>query len=430
MARAQAIQPGFHLADQNAVAVAEICRRLEGLPLAIELAAGRSKVLTPAALLARLSSRPDLLSGGARDLPARQHTFRATLDWSYHSLTAAEQQLLARLAVFVGGWTLDAAEAICTGADDVGLAVLDDLQSLLDKSLVWQEPDADDVLRFRLWSRSATMPWSAWRPVAEPRPSATGTPRSILALAEAAAPQLTGPEQARWLDCLEAEQSNLRAALTWSWAAGGRPELGARGVAALWRFWYYRGHFAEWDRWLLAMRTAGQNLPPAAVATALVGRGIRALNECDFELAAALGEESLALSEQAGDRWGNAAALILTGAEGERPGTPGRVAEGLMLAREVGEPWLRAWALYNQGMELGWVQRDILQATAEMEASLLGARAAGDRWLISAVLVRLAQLALFHRPGEGHRPGRGGAHHPAGIGRHAGRHGRCSRSVK
>ena len=103
----------------------------------------------PAALLARFS-RLDLLSGGARDLPARQHTFRATLDWSYHLLTAAEPQLLARLAVFVGGWTLAAAEAICTGADEVGLVVLDDLQSLLDKSLVWQEPHADDVLRFRL----------------------------------------------------------------------------------------------------------------------------------------------------------------------------------------------------------------------------------------------------------------------------------------
>ena len=238
--RAQAAQPDFQMTETTAPAVAEICVRLDGLPLAIELAAARSKVLQPAALLARLSSRLGLLTGGARDLPARQQTLRSTIEWSYRLLAAEEQVLFVRLGVFAGGWTLEAAEPVCNAAGDLPFDMLDGLQALLDHSLLTREVWSEGTPRFSMLETIGEY--------ARERLEASGEAQAIrrqhaayfLALAEAGVPP-TGwqfPEPAR-LDQIAMEHDNLRAAMTWAQSAVGDPELGLRLATAM--------VFSGWD---------------------------------------------------------------------------------------------------------------------------------------------------------------------------------------
>jgi predicted ATPase len=319
--RAQAVQPDFALTIENAAAVAALCARLDGLPLAIELAAARGGVLPPSALLARLGQALTMLTGGSRDLPERQQTLRATIDWSYGLLHPAEQVLFARLGVFVGGCTLEAAEAICSPNAGVpaerGGDVLAGVAALLEHSLLRQ---ADSV----------------------PRPGAeTGAPRLVMletvheyarerlaeggeeetlraahsayyaALAEEAEPELTGPRQAAWLERLEREHANLRAALGW---AERRGAVG-RGLAlagALWRFWWVRGYLGEGRAWLerFLAQDDGAPAPPLVRARALLGAGWLAHSQCDYARAEILLEESLALYRALGQRAALAEALV------------------------------------------------------------------------------------------------------------------------
>ena len=214
--RAQAVKHDFRVSDENVRAVAEICHHLDGLPLAIELAASRIRVLPPQAMLARLSSRLKLLTGGARTLPARQQTLRDTLAWSYDLLDPAEQMLFRWLAVFSGGWTLEAAEAVCSAADGLPFDILDGLQSLIDKSLLREaagiagEPRYGMLETIREYAldrlqASGEMAALQWRHAAY-----------YLAFAETAAPEVLGPHQVAWLDRLEVDHNNLRAVLAWS----------------------------------------------------------------------------------------------------------------------------------------------------------------------------------------------------------------------
>jgi predicted ATPase len=211
--RAQALMPGFAISEANAAAVAEICVRLDGLPLAIELAAARIRVFSPEALLARLSDPLKLLTGGARDLPARQQTLRAMVDWSYHLLDAGEQTLFARLGVFVGGCSLEAAEAICPLDERLPIDVADGVMSLLDKSLVRQVEGDDGEPRFTLLEMI--------REYALDRLAVSGEAEHIwrrhaayyLALARMAEPQLRGTDQVAWMNRIEQELGNLRAAI-------------------------------------------------------------------------------------------------------------------------------------------------------------------------------------------------------------------------
>ena len=220
VARAEAVQPDFALTPENAVAVAEICRRLDGLPLAIELAAARVKVLPPAALLARLDHRLPLLTGGGRDLPERQQTMRDAIAWSHDLLTPEEQVLFRRLAVFAGGFTLEAAEAVASGPGEPGIDPFEGVASLLDKSLLRQEAGPGGEPRFTMLETV--------REFALEQLAASGEEDAIrqrhaawcLALAEAAGRDLeTGRAQAAWLARLDAELDNLRAALAWFDAA-------------------------------------------------------------------------------------------------------------------------------------------------------------------------------------------------------------------
>jgi predicted ATPase len=241
--RAQAVQPDFQVTDQNAAAVATICVRLDGLPLALELAASWVRLLTPAALLTRLSRRLTLLTGGARDLPARQQTLRATLDWSYSLLTAAEQRLFARLGVFVGGCTLEAAEAVCNAAGEGPLDVLEGIEALLDKSLLHRAEGPGDEPRVGMLETIREYAWERLAQRGEAETVQCAHAAYYLALAEEAAPQPFGATEMAWLDRLEREHDNLRAAL--AWYAQRCAETGLRLAGHLAHFWALRGYVTE-----------------------------------------------------------------------------------------------------------------------------------------------------------------------------------------
>jgi predicted ATPase/class 3 adenylate cyclase len=256
--RAQAVRPGFRLTTRNAPAVAEIAARLDGLPLAIELAATRTKVLTPTQMLPRLQRRLTLLTTGARTLPDRQRTLRGAVAWSHDLLPDPQRRLFARLSVFAGGWALESAEAVCD-PEELGLDILDGLAALVDQSLVARTEPAAGQLRFSMLETI--------REFAEERLAEDGDleqarrrhAEHFLDLAVAAEPHLTGPDQGEWLDRCDLEQANLRAALRWA-ADAGQTARAQEAAGALWRFWQQRGHLTEGRRRLeelLALPSGG-----------------------------------------------------------------------------------------------------------------------------------------------------------------------------
>jgi predicted ATPase/class 3 adenylate cyclase len=408
--RAQAVRPDFAVTNATAPAVAEICWRLDGLPLAIELAAARVRLLPPPALLARLENRLGTLTGGARTLPARQQTLRATIDWSYVLLSPEEQAFFARLSVFVGGRTLAAIEAVCLDPDDAGdvLAgydVLDGVSSLVETSLLRQEEggletEEAEEPRFVLLETLHEYAREALAARGETERFGARHAAYCLALAEEAESHLRGPEQGAWLARLEREHDNLRAALGWAGEQGERRETGLRLAAALWRFWSMRGHLSEGRRWLEgAIATVGGGAGQAAGAAwaaALHGAGNLAWEQGDYGRARALVEESLALVREMGNRQGVAASLNDLGVVAYEQGEYGRAAalheESLALFREVGDRWGIAISLSYLGHRAS-VQGEYGRARALLEESLVLARGLGDRRVIALSLNSLGEVA-------------------------------------
>jgi predicted ATPase len=402
--RTQAVLPAFALTPANAAAVAAICHRLDGLPLAIELAAARSKLLSPGALLARLEHRLQVLVGGPRDLPARQQTLRDTLAWSYELLDMAEQMLLRRLATFVGGCTLEAAEAVCSASGDLGGGVLEGLAALVDKSLLRQDAQADPHAG-NLEPRVVML--ETIREYAWERLTASGEAEALrrrhaayfLALAESAEPALLGPDQAVWLARLESEHDNARAVLRWA-VESAEFEHGLRLAGALWRFWQVRGHLSEGVRWLetlLARDEAGGRRVAAPVrARALKGAGVLAYRQGDYGQAATWLEESLALQRDLGNPEGIAAALNNLGLVAYDLGDYARAAalhaESLALRREVGDTWGSAISLNNLGL-VARRQSDYGRARALFEESLALHRELGDEGGSTLALLNLGDVA-------------------------------------
>jgi predicted ATPase len=266
--RARALKPDFRVTAQNAAAVAEICRRLDGLPLAIELAAARSKVLTPQAMVTRMEKLLPLLTGGARDLPARQQTLRGAIAWSYDLLTPDEQRLYRQLSVFRGGWTLEAAEAVAgPAADGDDLDVLLVIERLIEHNLVRQHEDASGELRFDMLATIREFGYERLEADGEATAVEARHARYITALATDAESRQDGPEAKRWLDRLEGEHNNLRAAIEWYLAHD--PTAGLQLVLSLFRYWYVRGYLAEPCRWLEAMLERVDQLDPATHSRAL-----------------------------------------------------------------------------------------------------------------------------------------------------------------
>jgi predicted ATPase len=313
--RAQAASAGFELTSANAGAVAEICRRLDGLPLAIELAAARVRLLPPQALLARLDDRMGLLTGGARDLPERQQTLRSTLDWSFDLLTADEQAVFARLGVFAGTFDLPAAEAVCAPATvvlaDPGQPppVMDTLGSLVASSLV-QPQASDGEPRFGLLETIREYALDRLRDRGDWREAHDRHAAYFLAFAEPTPAELQGPGQLAWLDRLETEHGNLGA--TMSWLVRQKNESAIHLSWATWRFWWLHGHAQELASFgdVLPM---SEGLPPRERALALSGAGFGLFAGGDHAGAQPLLEQSLLLYRQAGDTLGAALAAGVLG---------------------------------------------------------------------------------------------------------------------
>jgi non-specific serine/threonine protein kinase len=399
--RARAARPDFQVTNANAPAVAELCARLDGLPLAIELAAARVKLLSPQALLARLGRRLDLLTGGPRDLPARQQTLRSAIAWSFGLLEPDEQAMFARLAVFVGGCTLDAVEAVCHPGDDQPLAVLDSLASLVDRSLLRQVEGTEGEPRFGMLE---TIREYAAERFEESGDAETGQRHAeyYLALAEQAAPELLGPHQRTWLERLEREHDNLRAALGWA-LEHDEEKVGIRLAVVLGHFWEVRGHRTEGQEWLARVLARWPSAPAPARADALCAAGNLAYIRGAYERAAELLEESLSVRRALGDQWGTALSLHYLGRVVHYSGDFDRAAalydESLAIRRAVGDERGVAWTLNSSGV-LTRDRGDDERARALYEESLTLFRKLGHAWGVGLLLNNLARVARDHEDWE------------------------------
>jgi predicted ATPase/class 3 adenylate cyclase len=400
--RARALKPDFKVTSESAPAVAEICVRLDGLPLAIELAAARITMLPPKAMLQRLTSRLKLLTGGARDLPERQRTLRATIEWSYALLDEGEQLLFGRLAVFSGGRTLEGIEAICDAEGDLPVDAFEGVSSLLDKSLIRQEegpPNGEP--RFVMLETVHEYAREKLEESGEAEEIRRRHAEYFLALAEEAEPQLKGAEQLEWMDRLEVEHDNLRAALGWCFGRR-KAEEGLRIAGALTRFWHVRGHMSEGRRWLeegLA-KANSDGVAPSARAKALVGLGLAVEGqEGDYEKAALLYEEGLALYRELGDREGIANCLynlgfLLAYNRGDHERATALLEESLEIYRELGGEHdivslLTALAI------VATTQGDLTRSVTLAEEALSRSREAGDAASVARSLGNLSYAVVL-----------------------------------
>ena len=404
--RTRALQPDWQVTPETALVVTEICVRLEGLPLALELAAARLKLLPPLVLLARLGRRLDLLRGGARDSPERHQTLRHAIAWSYQLLEAHEQALFRCVAVFTGGCTLEAIEAVCQAVESLTPAaaapetVLDRVASLVDKSLLRREEPAGGEPRFRMLETIREYGLECLAASQEETAVRRAHAAYYLAVVEAAAPALTGPDQALWLDRLEHEHDNLRAALQWTEECGDA-EHGGRLAGALCEFWLMRGHLREGRAWLRRLLRLTAASPRSRVrAQALTGAGHLAHNLGDYAAAGTLFEESLALWRDRGDTRGIATALNNLGwmavRRGAYPAARALSEESLALWREVGDAGGMATALNNLGF-VAYFQGAYAAAAALHQESLDQWRAAGDQRGMAMA------LCLLGRQGDAQR---------------------------
>jgi predicted ATPase len=346
--RAAAVKPDFKLTHENASAVATICAHLDGLPLAIELAAARVKLLSPSAMQNRLESRLQLLTGGARDLPARQQTLRGAIDWSFGLLSAPEQTLFRRLAVFEGGCTLDAIEAVCNTRQDLGVEVLDGMESIVDKSLMQQQEQAEGEPRFTMLETIREYALEQLAASGEHDKVRRAHAAYCVVLAEEGNAESEGVD---WLTRLEAEHDNFRAALGWLLESE-NADWGLRLGTALFRFWETREYLAEGRDRLVRLL----NLPAAASRTkerskALFAAGILAGAQGDYASAQRLVEESLQVARELKDQWSVAVALnalaVYARDRGDLAASRSLFHEGLALWRELGDQVAVARALSN-----------------------------------------------------------------------------------
>jgi predicted ATPase/transcriptional regulator with XRE-family HTH domain len=391
--RARAVRPGFTLNDDNAAAVVEICRRLDGLPLAIELAAARCNVLTPQAMLRRLDHRLRLLTDGARDAPERQRTLRGAIAWSHDLLSAEEQILFRRLGVFVGGCTLAAAERVCGASGDLGVDVLDGFAALVDQSLVQQGEGSDGEPRFAMLETLREYALEQLDTAGERHLVQQRHAADVLTLAAEAEPHLFTAERGRWLRRLSEEQDNIRAALRFS-IDQDDPELGLRLVGALW-MWFLRRLLVEGRSWaedLLAHPGAGQRT--AARASALFAAGHFAWLQGDVRTMRTRLDESVAIRRDLSDDAGLGRALPFLGLaiDDDHKAARRLAEEGVALCRQLEDSWGLAMGLTNLGrIEATW-GHDLAAENPLEEATALF-RSIGDGWLLALPLNSLGAIA-------------------------------------
>ena len=393
--RAKSVETAFDASESNAARVVEICRRLDGIPLAIELAAARLKVLSLEQINERLNDRFHLLTGGSRTAVARQRTLEATVDWSYNLLAKSERRLLCRLSVFSGGWTLDAAEEVCSGGSIKKRQMLDLLSRLVDKSLVSVEQDGDRRYRFletvRQYARERLL-----------GSGEAGRVRDLhldffLALVRRAEPELKRTDQASWLNRLQRDHDNLRSALEWSLV---RPEAGAEALAlssALFWFWLKRGYLSEGQQWLDRALAADSNADPALRANALIGLGHMMWFQGNYANMCVPLEESVAIGRRIGDLKITAFSLFIQALADLECGRP---EQGIQLATQSqaaavasGDLWLQSVPLIVYAAA-EW-DGDRERASQLIEDALRLARQTGDTFLIIIALANLATIRVL-----------------------------------
>ncbi len=391
--RAAFSKPGFKVDSSNSAAVAKVCHRLDGIPLAIELAAARVKALSVEAIALRVDDRFRLLTGGSRTALPRHQTLRATMDWSYELLSEQERALLRKLSVFVGGFTLEAAERVCGDGKDES-DVLNFLTDLVNKSLVAFDEQQGQG-RYRLLE---TVRQYGWERLVESGEDADARRRHrdyYLALAEQAELELRGPDQGAWLKRLDTEYDNLRVAIDWSRMEGGTLEGGLRLAGALYFFWEVRG-LSEGHEWLEGMLAQAKGISPAVRAKALNAAAFVAHRRGDNERIAALSGEALTLFRALGDEPGSAFALHFLAHAAELQGNYAQAIEAmeecLALSRSAGDKWWLAASLNCLG-EIVLRQGDSGRAVALGEESLRLARELGDTRQVAGALRHLGIVA-------------------------------------
>src|SRR6185437_1484326 len=437
--RATAVRPNFGMTAENASAIREICSRLDGLPLAIELAAARTKLLSPSAILDRLQSRLGLLTGGALDLPERQQTLRNTIDWSHELLTEAEQTLFRRFAVFVGGGTLEAAEAVCNTGRDLGLDLFDGLSSLVDKNLIQRVDGPQAESRFTMLE--TIREYALERLAASREEYATRRAHAAycLVLAEEGNPELTPAERSGWLARCDLEIDNYRSALDWLLQAR-EVDWTLRLAMALFRFWDMREHLAEGRTRLqniLELTNVGHQKERAKICIFL---GALSTAQGDFAAAESFLQQSLTLYEAQADRRGIAASLNALGVsardrgdsesarqylerslvcwraasdllstarclhnlanvvkvEGNYARAQSLLDEAIVFFEAQGDRSGAAWSI-NQAGDIARERGDFISARDFYERALKAFRAAGDRWGAARSLADLGSIHCEQR---------------------------------
>jgi predicted ATPase/DNA-binding CsgD family transcriptional regulator len=409
--RAQAVRPRFALTEGNAAAVAEICRRIDGLPLAIELAAARVAVLPPLDLLARLERRLPVLVGGASDLPARLRTMRQAIGWSYDLLSVEEQALFRRLAVFVGGWTLDAAVAVADPNGPLASDVLAGVESLMSVSLVLRveapdgEPDADAAPRFVMLETIREFGLEELEASGE-----AGTTRDrhaawCASLAEEANRHMERPDLDEWWPRLTADHDNLRAAFDWLETTGQAAQL-VRLAASLWRFWYHDSHIGEGGQRLARALAAGHDAPVALRREALIGAALLAHFREEDAAALAYCAEARALRHGADDIADLARIRYLEGLVDEDGGryqaAEVSFGDALSLFTATGDDFWIGMTWLHLGI-VAYGRHDLGQARAILDDSLAWQRDRGYGWELARTRLFLAQVALAENETSGAR---------------------------
>ena len=390
---ARTANSAFELNEENAPIVAEICMKLDGLPLAIELAAARSRLLKPAVILEKLKNRLSILTGGARDLPQRQQTIRSAIDWSYNLLDDVEKALLTRLAVFAGGWTLEAAEAVCSGEGIESGNILDLLTRLTDKSLV-EVHDQAETSRYRMLETIRQYALEKLIELGEHPNTCIKHLGFFIQLAESAENHLIGPDQVQWLNNLEREHDNFRTALKWSLKTG-KHEEALRMAGALGLFWLKHSHFSEGRRWLENVLEGHQSISNQLQIKAWRWAGFMAFWQQDMVASHRIYTQNLKREQALEDQWGIAFSLHMlaniANLEGDVEKSRELHKKSITLSREIDAIWVMALAQYSLG-DVEHFQGNLALAEELSQESLNHFRFLGEKFGMGLVLSNLGYI--------------------------------------
>jgi len=397
--RARSIKPDFAVTNENAPALAEICHRLDGLPLAIELAAARIKMMTPGELLSRLEHRFDILRGGMRELPERQQTLRGAIDWSYDLLSDSTKKLFRRLSVFVGGWTLDAAEAVCNLDNDLGFDIMDEMETLVDNSLLLQSQAADGQTRFTMLETIREYAHERLMESNETDQIRHQHALYFLEFVRKVEPLVRSRERVKYTRRLRQEFGNVRAILEWNCSTGKSVEIGQHLAITLAWFWQSSMSISESYRWAVRLMEHVDDSTPLAIHAGLLwGLGGFAWSQGDLPRAITNLDESVRLARMTDDKYLLANILIVRGLAAtsahEVQAANGMFEESIELLRGLNEKWGESLALSWMG-DVALVEKDFECAQRLHEQAIAVAREQGDPWIFLSPLMSGGNSAMI-----------------------------------